>query len=43
MVEALYPDFVAYLSDENNVRYATPDEKVIRMDWEINLRVLILK
>ncbi|KGR79677.1 hypothetical protein [Ureibacillus sinduriensis] len=28
--EALYPDFVAYLSDKNNVGYATPDEKVIK-------------
>lgn len=27
--EALYPDFVAYLSDKSNVGYATPDEKVI--------------
>lgn len=28
--EALYPDFVAYLSNKNNVGYATPDEKVIK-------------
>ena len=28
--EALYPDFVAYLDDENNVGYASPDEKVIK-------------
>lgn len=28
--EALYPDFVAYLSEINNVGYATPDEKVIK-------------
>lgn len=26
---ALYPDFVAYLTDITNVGYATPDEKVI--------------
>ena len=28
--EALYPDFVAYLGDQMNVGYATPDEKVIK-------------
>jgi len=28
--EALYPDCVAYLSDKNNVGYATPDEKEIK-------------
>ncbi|MFB7159718.1 hypothetical protein [Lysinibacillus sp. NPDC056232] len=28
--EALYPDFVAYLSDKNNVGYATPDGKIIK-------------
>ena len=28
--EALYPDFVAYLCDKNNVGYETPDEKVIK-------------
>lgn len=27
--EALYSDFAAYLSKENNVGYASPDEKVI--------------
>jgi hypothetical protein len=27
-IEALYPDFVAYLNDKTNVGYATPDEKV---------------
>lgn len=27
--DALYTDFAAYLSEENNVGYATPDEKVI--------------
>ena len=26
---ALYPDFVAYLREQTNVGYATPDEKVI--------------
>lgn len=26
---ALYPDFAAYLSDQMNVGYATPDAKVI--------------
>lgn len=26
---ALYSDFAAYLSDQTNVGYATPDEKVI--------------
>ena len=26
---ALYPDFVAFLSNHTNVGYATPDEKVI--------------
>ncbi|SOC15298.1 hypothetical protein SAMN05880501_10868 [Ureibacillus xyleni] len=28
--DALYPDFVAYLGNKNNVGYATPDEKVIK-------------
>ena len=28
--EALYPDFVAYLSYKNDVGYATLDEKVIK-------------
>ena len=28
--EALYPNFVAYLSNKNNVGYATPDERVIK-------------
>ncbi|WP_102275308.1 hypothetical protein [Cytobacillus massiliigabonensis] len=27
--ESLYSDFAAYISKENNVGYATPDEKVI--------------
>jgi len=29
-VDALYPDFVAYLSNNTNVGYASPDEKVIK-------------
>ncbi len=29
-VDALYPDFVAYLSNNINVGYASPDEKVIK-------------
>ncbi len=28
--EALYPDFVAYLNNNSNVGYATPDERVIK-------------
>ncbi|BDH61648.1 hypothetical protein MTP04_17780 [Lysinibacillus sp. PLM2] len=45
--EALYPDFVAYLSNKNNVGYATPDEKVIKYlvslfpQWADNINLQI--
>lgn len=45
--QALYPDFAAYLSEQTNVGYATPDEKIINYlvslfpEWidNINLQV----
>ncbi|WHT47307.1 hypothetical protein QNH10_13965 [Sporosarcina thermotolerans] len=40
--EALYPDFVAYLSNKNNVGYATPDEKVINYLASLFLNGLII-
>lgn len=49
--EALYPDFVAYLNNDNNVGYITPDEKVIKYltslfpQWAnyINLQIGVCK
>jgi len=44
---ALYPDFVAYVSDQTNVGYATPDEKVINYlaslfpKWAVNINLQV--
>jgi len=40
--EALYPDFVAYLSNKNNVGYVTPDEKVIKYLASLFLNGLLI-